>query len=64
MTALAQYLESGEECLDDMRDLLAQLEENHGCVRAVAATALHLEGENGEALTVLAEGAKHEDQEW
>jgi len=61
---LTRYLSQGESVLDEMRDLLAQLDgEDAGVVRPVAATVLHLEGENGEALAVLAEGAKHEEQE-
>ena len=61
---LASYLSKGTSVLDEMRELLSQLdEENAGVVRPVAATALHLEGEDGEALAVLSEGSKQEDQE-
>lgn len=64
VTHLTTYLSKGTSVLDEMRDLLSQLDgENDGVVRPVAATALHLEGENGEALAVLSEGSRQEDQE-
>ena len=66
VSLLAEHVGTSESVLDDVRELLAELAdaEGAGSVRPVAATILELEGETSEALRVLAEGVKEQDQEW
>ena len=67
VTLLAQVLDGSSatpaDVVDKVRVLLGQAIDAESCTRVVCATVLYLEGEVGESLGVLAQGAKDQDQE-